>query len=244
MIESCTIRLTKSRIDAGYLAIPAAFLSMFPTTGDEVSVLHDDSIQSQRFAAPASTSKEARIYGMRSLYDCNRVKAGDVVRVSRLNSEGFQYEISLVEQSVAMTDLPLFIEDSQLEGCDNPEPPRRVSASVSRIVRDTSAAKRLKQKYGWQCQVCAQQLLCWPGTFYIEAHHLRPLGRPHNGMDRFNNMLVLCPNHHALFDFGVPRFLSDAHVEISGHGFELMHRHTISPQNVSYYMKAVYRSPL
>jgi predicted restriction endonuclease len=173
------------------------------------------------------------------------VKPGDVVCVKRLNSEGFNYQISIVEQRpLTATERSSSSEDPLPEACDNPEPARRIHSAVSRIVRDTSAAKRLKRKYDWQCQVCAQRLLCWPGRFYIEVHHLRPLGTPHNGLDKFNNMLVLCPNHHALFDFGVPRFLSSAHVEISGHGYELIHRHAIGPQNINYYMESVYRSVL
>ncbi len=245
MIQSCTIRLTKSRINAGYLAIPAGFLSMLPATENEVTVFHDDTTQSLRFAPIESTAKEARIYGMRSLYDRHRVKAGAVVCVTRLRPEGFDYQISIVEQrTLTATERSRSGEDPLPDACDNPEPPRRVHANVSRIVRDTAAAKRLKRKYDWQCQVCAERLLCWPGRFYIEVHHLRPLGTPHNGLDRFNNMLVLCPNHHALFDFGVPRFLSGAHVEISGHGYELAHRHVIAPQNVNYYMESVYRSTL
>ena len=30
--------------------------------------------------------------------------------------------------------------------------------------------------------------------------HIKDLGRPHNGPDTEENVLCLCPNHHALFD--------------------------------------------
>jgi len=33
-------------------------------------------------------------------------------------------------------------------------------------------------------------------------HHIRPLGRPHDGPDEPENILVLCPNHHTDFDYG------------------------------------------
>lgn len=39
--------------------------------------------------------------------------------------------------------------------------------------------------------------------FYSEVHHIQPLGNEHNGIDSKSNMLVLCPNHHKMFDLGV-----------------------------------------
>ena len=37
---------------------------------------------------------------------------------------------------------------------------------------------------------------------YAEVHHIMPRNK-HNGPDVRENMLVLCPNHHVEFDFGV-----------------------------------------
>jgi hypothetical protein len=38
--------------------------------------------------------------------------------------------------------------------------------------------------------------------FYCEAHHIRPLGIPHNGADSSDNILIVCPNHHKTLDYG------------------------------------------
>ena len=35
---------------------------------------------------------------------------------------------------------------------------------------------------------------------YAVGAHIKGLGRPHNGPDIIENMLVLCPNDHYLFD--------------------------------------------
>ena len=45
--------------------------------------------------------------------------------------------------------------------------------------------------------------LWWAGfcVFYAEAHHLKPLGGEHRGPDIEGNLICLCPNHHALFDY-------------------------------------------
>ena len=38
------------------------------------------------------------------------------------------------------------------------------------------------------------------GRPYAEGAHIRPLGSPHDGPDKLENVLCLCPNHHVLFD--------------------------------------------
>lgn len=39
-------------------------------------------------------------------------------------------------------------------------------------------------------------------VLYAEAHHVKPLGSPHNGYDVRENILCVCPNHHVLLDYG------------------------------------------
>jgi len=53
-----------------------------------------------------------------------------------------------------------------------------------------------------KCQICSLAVPLWDGLTYAEAHHIRPLGRPHNGPDAPTNILILCPNHHAQGDLG------------------------------------------
>jgi hypothetical protein len=81
--------------------------------------------------------------------------------------------------------------------------PPRGTWTISRVVRDTRIGRVLKARYDGACQVCSAQLTMAPGQFYSEAHHLKPLGRPHNGPDTFSNVLVLCPTHHAEFDLAL-----------------------------------------
>ncbi len=92
--------------------------------------------------------------------------------------------------------------------CDTAEPPPRVRAEVSRIVRDTTAARELKSHCGHQCQLCGLVLLLGDQP-YSEAHHLQPLGGEHNGVDKQWNMMVVCPNCHAKLDFGAVRLAAD-----------------------------------
>ena len=68
--------------------------------------------------------------------------------------------------------------------------------------RNQKIVKELKELYKNKCQICEQTIEI--GKFkYSEVHHIQPLGGEHNGIDSKNNMLVLCPNHHKMFDLGI-----------------------------------------
>jgi HNH endonuclease len=84
--------------------------------------------------------------------------------------------------------------------------PPRIRTEISRIVRDTKTARELKRLYNGQCQLCDDYLEISPGEFYLEAHHLKPLGQPHSGPDVQANLICLCPNCHVLLDFNVHAF--------------------------------------
>jgi predicted restriction endonuclease len=58
----------------------------------------------------------------------------------------------------------------------------------SRCIRDSAVCRRVKLLHGYQCQVCGEILQCQGGP-YAEAAHIRPLGRPHDGLDEMENML-------------------------------------------------------
>lgn len=94
---------------------------------------------------------------------------------------------------------------------------------------------RLKRRYQHRCQICQIRLEIGPGRFYSEAHHIQPLGGVHQGLDREGNMMVLCPNHHAIFDCGGVRFVDGNQVEIEGEVFRVYLRHRLSPESIAYH---------
>lgn len=81
--------------------------------------------------------------------------------------------------------------------------PERTTTIRDRILRDQTLVAELKSQYDHTCQICGHRLQSASGTGYSEVHHIKPLGNPHNGPDISENMLVLCPNHHADFDNGM-----------------------------------------
>lgn len=82
---------------------------------------------------------------------------------------------------------------------DVEEPPKQVRVDLLRKIRDTVKTKKMKKIYDNRCQICNVSLRISDNANYSEVHHVWPLGE--GGIDDFDNMVVLCPNHHAQFDF-------------------------------------------
>jgi hypothetical protein len=119
-----------------------------------------------------------------------------------------RHQVQPNEASLAIDgdgDMP----NESLCSCDFNEPNATVEAMAYRIVRDTAVARRLKLIHENRCQICGTVICMSDGQKYSEAHHIRPLSRPHNGPDVPENILILCPNHHATCDFF--GMLLDAH---------------------------------
>lgn len=97
--------------------------------------------------------------------------------------------------------------DEDVSGGDDqvihdPNEPYRVKQEVYRILRDTALARTIKRWHQYKCQICGERLQLKEGKYYAESHHIKPLGFPHHGPDIPGNILCVCPNHHALLDYG------------------------------------------
>ncbi|WP_431994890.1 HNH endonuclease [Streptomyces griseoflavus] len=92
-------------------------------------------------------------------------------------------------------------------------PVRRRSTVVDSQVRDTGIVKTVKQWYGNRCQMC-ETVLRVPGQAgaYSEGAHIQAVGHPHNGPDRIENLLCLCPNCHIQFDNGALYLTDDLYI--------------------------------
>ena len=96
-------------------------------------------------------------------------------------------------------DKPISTPAGELPLPASNQEPDRISSYTTRIVRDTLASEAVKDAYDHVCQSCSTRLER-PGGAYAQAAYIRPLGRPHNGPDRADNILCLCPNCHVLFE--------------------------------------------
>ncbi len=123
----------------------------------------------------------------------------------------------------------------------------RKQITVSRIIRDTSLSRFLKSIYSFECQICLNTFRLPTGNKYAEAHHLKPLGEKHNGIDKETNMIVLCPDHHAMMDYGVIAIepdtkeilCSDKLIIERGRELKLI-KHTIGKEFLEYHIDYIY----
>ncbi|MBQ0829066.1 YDG/SRA domain-containing protein [Streptomyces tagetis] len=114
---------------------------------------------------------------------------------------------------------------------------------VRRLIRDTAVARRIKQLYEGQCQLCGLRLVGPDGKPYCEGAHIRPLGRPHHGPDVEPNLLCLCPNCHVRLDLGAVLIDDDQSVIVRADlsGAQLLPRlmvkdgHRVHPEYLRYH---------
>jgi len=81
----------------------------------------------------------------------------------------------------------------------NKKLPERIQTTIDKINRNISISEKIKSIYESKCQICDVHLKKTEGAIAIGSH-IKVLGKPHNGPDTMENMLCLCPNHHAQFD--------------------------------------------
>jgi hypothetical protein len=113
-------------------------------------------------------------------------------------------------------------------------PPERAATTTYRILRDTALALRVKVLHNYKCQVCGHTIVLPDGSRYAEAHHVKPLGTPHGGLDIVGNILCLCPNHHAECDLGVIKLSHLALRHVDGH--------LVDKSFLDYHNREIYRS--
>jgi hypothetical protein len=119
------------------------------------------------------------------------------------------------------------------EAADLSEPsPKRAQVTISRAVRDTELARHVKFLHDYECQICGETIDLPDGGRYAEAHHVRPLGSPHDGPDVIGNIVCVCPNHHAQLDFGA--------IRLNLGTLRLCKGHPIEPKYVKYHNRSVF----
>ena len=97
----------------------------------------------------------------------------------------------------------------------------RSKLEVYRILRDTTLARKIKKLHKDQCQLCDTIVKLKNDETYSEAHHIIPIGKPHNGPDTPENIIVVCPTCHVLCDYGVISLDINQIKQRLGHGISI-----------------------
>ena len=108
----------------------------------------------------------------------------------------------------------------------------REEVITNRIIRDTVLARQVKRLNNYECQLCGHTIILPNGSRYAEAHHIRPLGEPHNGPDAIENIICVCPNHHAELDYGVR--------PLAPEGIRYAQGHSISSTYIQYHNEVIW----
>src|SRR5438105_3009214 len=84
-----TIKITRSRIDKGLLAIPVSLLDKFPKEKRKITIFFDDEEQSsiKNFTPSNSSSQECRINGLASWFVKNKIQDQDEIVIQFLDED-------------------------------------------------------------------------------------------------------------------------------------------------------------
>jgi len=183
-------------------------------SGDYSHYLDKHNYENTAFQVIQQHCSDYRKFRGRSRFE----KVGNVYRLISSTSELSQ-GLSLLSEK----HTPLAID---IEKASQPE---RVKQETYRILRDTALARMVKESHKYKCQICGQILKLENNTPYAEAHHVKPLGAPHNGPDVRGNILCVCPNDHVLLDYGA--------IKVDETRFEWIGKEYIDYHNENIYRK-------
>jgi hypothetical protein len=136
-------------------------------------------------------------FARRDLADRGYIDTNTLRNIWKLSQQGVvaAQQVSNAYSSLIMTT-PKSVDFSP------PSPASRIKVEEYRILRDTSLARYIKVLHNSSCQICGLAVPLSNNQFYAEAHHIQPLGTPHNGPDIEGNILIVCPVHHVQCDYG------------------------------------------
>jgi hypothetical protein len=223
-----TIKTTKSRIDKGLLAIPVSLIDYFPKNRTKVYIAFGPSMKEspKTFTPYTSSSRECRIGGMRKFYEDFQIKDGDELVIQILDEKKYRiFTERQFEESVKTMEEALDKSKDENEAgykikkiseVTNSDFQETVLGEYFRLSKNAfekrkyfkpsigmrkegipaTIRKILIEIYGGKCQITQFGFLMRNGKPYFEIHHIKPeLG------NHLKNLLVVCPNIHALFTY-------------------------------------------
>jgi len=122
----------------------------------------------------------------------------DYLLIEKFKDELEQHEIdnSLEIDSEELTSEELY---KKIIKCENSKS-EKITINGKTYKRHNYLMVQIKKYRNYRCQLCSTTILKANGGYYIEACHIK--SKAEGGKDSLNNILILCPNCHKLFDFG------------------------------------------
>lgn len=84
----------------------------------------------------------------------------------------------------------------------------KMHMSFEKIERNHRLINKLKMAYDYECQLCSDEhkmtIKKEDGSKYVEVHHIKNLSEEYDEegtLDRVDNLIVVCPNHHKMLHY-------------------------------------------
>jgi len=98
---------------------------------------------------------------------------------------------------------------------DTDENDEKITIKGRVFKRNNSNITKIKILRGFHCQICGKTIIKRDDSKYIEAAHIKEKAK--GGKELWNNIILLCPNHHKEFDIGLSETIehSDKYIKFN-----------------------------
>jgi hypothetical protein len=233
-----TIRVTKSRIEKGLLAIPTSLAESFPKKRSTIDVFFSASRLSvpKTYTPYQSSSKECRIGGMKYFFEKNHIKNGDELVIQfleenkyRIFTENqFHQSIGSIESAFdrSKDETDAFLQIARLSTLANSSPQEVLMSEYLRLSLQEATPRKLSPasptKFKKQISASIRKLLleiyggkCQLTGFGFLMINGNPYFETHHLKaemgDHLKNLLVVSPNIHAQFTHAKVKEYYDEH---------------------------------
>lgn len=213
---------------------------------------HDSVERMLEVSAEWTSSRSLGLHDRIFCIEASGIRVGQSLAMDRLWSLGISFDYQHIVTGKGIDDrqcdaLLTAMATGKSFDMDQPEGPSRIAMSVERVIRDSNLVRTVKNLYENRCQVCGTTIETGRAR-YSEGHHIKPLGGNHRGPDTADNIIVLCPNHHAEFDYGWmavdPDTMEICHVDPGnqyvGERLSQVAGHEIAREYLRYHMEHIF----
>lgn len=111
-----------------------------------------------------------------------------------------------VKDTLKQVEIDFIVSDDEdsinvyerIKSCEN-DKTEYLTVKGKSYKRNQYLCSLIKRYRDYTCQFCSTKLPIANGNHYIEACHIKP--KSEGGKDKMDNIIILCPNCHKLFDF-------------------------------------------
>lgn len=113
-----TVKITRSRIEKGLIAIPVSLAKWFPEYNTTIKVYLDDSsvLHNKNYSSYTSSTRECRIGGVAEWFKENKIRDGEEIVIQLVDKKNFIYRLISERKFISKTqELQKSLDDSKDE---------------------------------------------------------------------------------------------------------------------------------